>query len=66
MFNVDYEETTYDVYVRLRPHFRQFLERATEIFEVYLHTYKPIVYSGKMSACRLFCLQHLLRYMLRN
>jgi CTD small phosphatase-like protein 2 len=48
LFSVEYSETVYDVYVRLRPHFRHFLERVAELFEVILFTASTKTYAEKL------------------
>ncbi|KAJ1949254.1 CTD small phosphatase-like protein 2 [Linderina pennispora] len=48
VFAVEYNEVKYDVYCRLRPGYREFLERASKKFEVAIFTASQQVYADNL------------------
>ncbi|KAJ2787522.1 hypothetical protein GGI15_000653 [Coemansia interrupta] len=48
VFQVEYNGVNYDVYCRLRPGYREFLEKASEMFEVVVFTASQQVYADRL------------------
>ncbi|KAJ1819010.1 hypothetical protein LPJ56_003733, partial [Coemansia sp. RSA 2599] len=48
VFPVEYNGVNYDVYCRLRPGYREFLEKASELFEVVVFTASQQVYADRL------------------
>ncbi|KAJ1723686.1 hypothetical protein LPJ53_001967 [Coemansia erecta] len=48
VFQVEYNGINYDVYCRLRPGYREFLEKASEMFEVVVFTASQQVYADRL------------------
>ncbi|KAJ2572938.1 hypothetical protein GGH95_004081, partial [Coemansia sp. RSA 1836] len=48
VFPVEYNGLNYDVYCRLRPGYREFLEKASELFEVVVFTASQQVYADRL------------------
>ncbi|KAJ2800157.1 CTD small phosphatase-like protein 2 [Coemansia guatemalensis] len=48
VFQVEYNAVNYDVYCRLRPGYKEFLERASKLFEVVVFTASQQVYADQL------------------